>query len=118
MPEIASKEALRPDAGSEVIDISEQEFIEWQILRPFVAQCLTLNHELAGPLAGILGYAEFLSDEGNNLTEDQTRYLVNILRCTESMCEKLEALGNHKSDLSEALDIPGLIEAYSKESED
>lgn len=113
MVDIVWKDARRRKGGSEDTDITAEEISEWQTMRPFVARALTLNHELAGPLAGILGYLEFLSGETKNLTDEQKQYLDNIVECTESMCGKLERFGNQKAALSEELDIRALVEKYA-----
>ncbi|MFQ5453736.1 MAG: histidine kinase dimerization/phospho-acceptor domain-containing protein, partial [Candidatus Zixiibacteriota bacterium] len=38
----------------------------YQAIKPYIAHCLTMNHEINNPLAGIIGYSEFLLEESES----------------------------------------------------
>ncbi len=100
---------------AEVIDdITEEDLVVLRIVRPFLARCLSSNHDFASPLAGILGFAEFLKGEADSLSDDQMRYVENILTCAEQIRAKLEILGNLKMKLSDEVDIDSLIKRYEQ----
>ncbi len=95
-------------------DISEglrDEIALFRALKPFLGHCLTLNHDLNNPLAGILGYAEFLQSD-SNLTKDQRHSLDQIITCAERMRVLIEALCEEKIGLSEKLDMASITDAY------
>lgn len=72
-----------------------------------------MNHDLNNPLAGILGYAEFLKADGN-LSEEQMNNVDQIITCAERMKRLIEALCEHKIAVSEEIDLGPVIEAYKK----
>ena len=83
-----------------------------QKIKPFISHCLTLNHDLNNPLAGIIGYGEFLLSEGENLTEDQIEYLNRILSCADRMRKLIEKLCVEKGELAKVVDLRDLSERY------
>jgi signal transduction histidine kinase len=108
----ATKKA--PDLDS--ADISEElrtDIALFRALKPYLGHCLTLNHDLNNPLAGILGYAEFLLSD-DNLTTDQKHSLGQIVTCAERMKIMIEALCDHKIELSEKIDMDSITDAYVK----
>ena len=62
----------------------QKELATFELLKPFIAHCLALNHDLNNPLAGIVGYCEFLTDEGKDMTDDQQEYVRQIMKCTRT----------------------------------
>lgn len=89
------------------------ESVDFQLLeflRPYLAHCLTLNHDLNNPLAGILGYAEFIVDEKDNLSEDQIYFIEQIQKCAERIRNHVEQLANEKASLGNKVDLKSLLE--------
>ncbi|MCP4684427.1 MAG: hypothetical protein GY867_03165 [bacterium] len=91
----------------------QEELALFRALKPYLGHCLTLNHDLNNPLAGILGYAEFLQAD-DNLTEDQRSSLAQIVTCAERMKNLIENLCEHKIGLTEKVDMGSVTEAYAK----
>jgi nitrogen-specific signal transduction histidine kinase len=91
---------------------TNSELATFEELKPFIARCLTLNHDINNPLAGIVGYCEFLIEEQDNMTPEQRDYVVQILKCTERIQAIVERLGNEKIALGKKIDIPKLIKEY------
>ena len=91
----------------------EPKTIETQIsaLKPLIEKCLSLNHDLNNPLAGIIGYCEFLMDEGDNLTEDQVSYLKQIAKCADRIQKKITELSELKISYSEIVDINKFLDS-------
>jgi signal transduction histidine kinase len=103
-----------PDLES--ANISEdlkKEIALFRALRPFLGQCLTLNHDLNNPLAGILGYAEFLQAD-KNLTDDQRKSLDQIVTCAERMRKLIEDLCEQKISLSGKVDMEAVTETLAE----
>ena len=86
----------------------------FETLKPFIGHCLTLNHDLNNPLAGIMGYCEFLMEEADNLTDEQKGYLRQIMTCSERIKKQIEALCVEKIELDEKIDLKSVTEAYQK----
>lgn len=87
----------------------QEELRIFRQIRPYIARCLTLNHEINNPLTGIVGYCEFLLAEGDRLSENQRDYLNQVMICAErirviveSLCEEKMALGC-KVDMTAAM---------------
>jgi signal transduction histidine kinase len=74
-------------------------------LAPFLRYCLPLNHDLNNPLAGIIGYCEFMQEEADDLTPNQLEYLNHILICAERIQKITERLSEAKIELSDEIDI-------------
>ena len=98
--------------------VSAEDIAVYRKLKPLIAHCLTLNHEINNPLAGILGYAEFMYEEGVNLTVDQKRQLKQILKSAERIQKIIQVLSEQKIELSKDLDMGRLIEEYQKCAEE
>ncbi len=86
----------------------------FQALKPYIGHCLTMNHDINNPLAGILGYAEFMLSEPETLSEDQQHQLQKILHCAERIKKLVEALCEEKIALSEQCDLRVITDAYKK----
>jgi len=93
-PETKAKSTIGPD--------------QWDELQPFITQCLKLNHDLNNPLAGIIGYCEFLMDDSTNLDDGQRKNLDQILTCAERIKNHIDALCEQKMKLSEKIDLRAL----------
>lgn len=91
----------------------QQEDLDlFEALKPYLGQCLTLNHDLNNPLAGIMGYTEFLIEESDQLSEEHREFVDQINRCGERMRQVLDSLCEEKIALSKKVDIRSVIEAY------
>lgn len=76
-----------------------------RLLRPLLNSCLDLNHDLNNPLAGIIGYCEFLMEDSGSLSEEQLNYLAKILICAERIRVSLEGLGAQKMEIGQQVDL-------------
>lgn len=91
----------------------QQEDLDlFEALKPYLGQCLSLNHDLNNPLAGIMGYLEFLQEESDQLSEEHREFVDQINRCAERMRQVLNSLCEEKISLSRKVDIRSVIEAY------
>ncbi len=73
-------------------------------LRPFILRCLKLNHEINNPLAGILGYTEFLLEE-ETLSEIQRDCVHQIMSCADRIEKEISRLCQEKIELAGRLDL-------------
>lgn len=92
--------------------ITEEDFREYRELRPYIARCLSLNHELNNPLAGVLGYAEFLKMDAAQLSAEQNAHLDQIITCAERLRMIIQDLCKAKIELSKNVDLARLSEKY------
>ncbi|MDH3890860.1 MAG: hypothetical protein OEV49_07220 [candidate division Zixibacteria bacterium] len=90
----------------------QEELDLFEALKPYLGQCLTLNHDLNNPLAGIMGYVEFLIEESDQLSEEHREFVEQINRCAERMRQVLDSLCEEKIALSRKVDIRRVTEAY------
>ena len=81
-------------------------------LKPYLGHCLTLNHDLNNPLAGIIGYAEFLQEEADQLSDEHKEFVGQITMCAERMRRVLDNLSEEKIALSAELDLSEVVAAY------
>lgn len=95
-----------------IFESTEQELEIYVRIRPFIAHCLTLNHELNNALAGIIGYAEFLASEPADLSDDQQNNLRQILVCAERIQSVVEKLSQEKIELGQQIDLKSVTAAY------
>ena len=94
----------------------QKELEIYRVLKPYIGHCLTLNHDLNNPLAGIIGYVEFiLTDE--TISEDHRKFLNQVMTCAERMHQMINDLCEEKIALGEQIDLSSVIEMYQKESE-
>ena len=77
-------------------------------LKPLITRCLKLNHEINNPLAGIIGYTEFLLAEDEPLSASQKECLDQIMLCAERIEKEINGLCEIKEELSEEVDIAGI----------
>ena len=95
-------------------DQLRQEIALFRAIKPYLGHCLNLNHDLNNPLAGVIGYAEFLLLDEDELTEDQKNSIQQILSCGERMKALLESLCIEKISLSEKIDLESVVKTYKK----
>lgn len=81
-------------------------------LKPFLAVCMKLNHDLNNPLAGVIGYTEFVLAEPAQMTPDQIDLLNKVLICAEKIKEQLEDLCRIKSGLGDPNEVENLIKQF------
>lgn len=81
-------------------------------LKPYLAHCLGLNHAINNPLAGIIGYAEYMLDDEEPLSEDQRHYVQQIMNCAERIRALIVALSEQKSALAEKFDLDSILEEF------
>lgn len=94
----------------------EQEELDiFRQIRPYIARCLTLNHEINNPLAGIVGYCEFLLGESDQLSESQRDYLNQIMICAERIRSTVSSLCEEKMALDTKVDVAAAIERFKEE---
>ena len=79
------------------------------LLKPYISRCMKLNHDLNNPLAGIIGYTEFLLDEEESLSENQREYIEQIMTCAERIENKITELCNEKIELSQKINLKQLF---------
>ncbi len=82
-------------------------------LKPFISLCLSLNHDLNNPLAGILGYVEFLLEESDQLSEEHQEFIKQINKCAERMKMIIDNLCEAKIALARGIDLKQIVAAYS-----
>lgn len=90
--------------------MTETEFFEK--LKPFLVSCLKLNHDLNNPLAGVIGYAEFVLSEPGQMDPDQIDMLNKVLICADKLKIQLEEFSREKNMLGNPNDIEGFIEEF------
>jgi signal transduction histidine kinase len=88
------------------------EFDSYIELKPYIARCLQLNHELSNPLTGIIGYCDFLLETNQNIPDELLIYIKQILTCAERMEKILKNLSEAKVKLNEKIDLPSFLENY------
>jgi signal transduction histidine kinase len=111
MSEIQTNSAPALPAGNTE---PSDDFALFQVLKPYIGHCLTMNHDINNPLAGILGYAEFMLSEPETLNEDQQKQLKKIYQCAERIKKLVENLCEEKIALSEKYDFRAITESYKK----
>lgn len=88
-------------------DLTQQDF---ELLKPLIKRCLRLNHDINNPLAGILGYAEFMLSSPESLTESTSKHLKQIMRAAERIKKLMEELGDEKIAISDKCDLQRILE--------
>jgi signal transduction histidine kinase len=86
----------------------------FRALKPYIRHCLALNHDINNPLAGIIGYCEFLQETGSNLSQEQRGYVQQILACAERIQGELETLCREKVGLSGKIDLGAFLNSVEK----
>ena len=91
---------------------SKEELAIFRALKPYIGHCLTLNHDINNPLAGVIGYGELLMEESGQLDKTQKGYLRQVLQCAERIKKLVENLCEEKIALAEGIDLKSVTEAY------
>ena len=84
-------------------------------LKPYIAHCLNMNHELNNPLAVILGYSEILLDESSSLNDDQKKYLQHIVKGAHKIQECISELSEEKIALNEKINLKEVMKLYNND---
>ena len=105
MSNTLSSDATLTKEQKEKLDLVEQ-------LKPYLGHCLTLNHDLNNPLAGIIGYTEFLQEESDQLSDEHKEFVDQIMTCAERMRRVLDNLSEEKIALSTKLDLSEITAVY------
>ncbi len=92
--------------------VTAEEMALYRQLKPFIARCLNLNHDLNNPLAGIIGYAEFLQEDALGLNDEQKGYLKQVLVAAERIRAIIDDLSEMKLALGEQIDLKEITRAY------
>lgn len=87
-----------------------EEFATYIELKPYIARCLQLNHELNNPLAGIIGYCDFLLETNQDIPAELVVYIKQILKCAERMEKTLQDLSQAKIELNEEINLTTLLD--------
>ena len=99
-----------------ISDDVREELAVFRALKPYIGHCLTLNHDINNPLAGIIGYGEFLMEDAEKLGETRRGYLQQMLDCAERIRKLVENLCEEKIALNEKIDLKSVTEAYERDS--
>lgn len=91
--------------NSQASTVTEEELRFYLALKPYIFRCLSLNHDINNPLAGIIGYCEFLLEDSEKFTKDQVSYLKQIATCANRIKNEIESLCMEKIKLSEDFDF-------------
>lgn len=92
----------------------DEELAVFRALKPYIGHCLSLNHDINNPLAGIIGYSEFLMEEADQLNETQKGYLRQILECAERIRKLVEDLCEEKIALAQGIDLKSVTKGCTK----
>lgn len=83
----------------------------WKALKPYIGHCLTMNHDINNPLAGILGYSEFILMD-DDLPPAHRKHMEQIADCAERIKRLVETLCDEKIALAEKIDLRSVTDAY------
>ncbi|MBK7140684.1 MAG: hypothetical protein IPH75_01230 [bacterium] len=89
------------------------DYAVWQTLKPYIGHCLTMNHDINNPLAGVLGYCEFMLMD-DDFPPSHRKHLEQIADCAERIKKLVEALCDDKIAMAEKIDLRKVTEAYQK----
>jgi signal transduction histidine kinase len=90
------------------------ELALWRALKPYIGRCLSLNHDINNPLAGIIGYGEFMMSDEPPLAPEQQAHLTKIMNCAERIKKLVEDLCREKIELAEKIDLHTVAAAYPR----
>jgi len=91
------------------------ELAMFRALKPYIAMCLSLNHDLNNPLSGVVGFGELLLEEAEDWPASERETLQSMLECAERIRRILDDLSEAKIKLSEEIDLNSAIEMFRKE---
>jgi len=82
-------------------------------LKPFIRKCASIHHDLNNPLAGVLGYTEFILSDPDNLTDELKKDLAQIDKCANKMKGIIEDVAIAKGQLLDEIG-PEALEEFLK----
>ena len=85
-------------------------------LKPLIRECIDIHHDLNNPLAGILGYAEFILSGPEQLTDTVKKDLQQIVKCAEKMKEITDRIARSKARILEDMH-PDILREFLKEEQ-
>ncbi len=94
------------------------DYHTWQILKPYIGQCLTLNHEINNPLTALLGYIEILLLDSDKFSASELEYLEHVRQAAQKIKFVAQELSREKIELAEKVDLRPIIEAYAQLARD
>lgn len=94
-----------------------EELALFLVLKPLIGRCLALNHDINNPLAGIIGYCEFLQLESDGFSKEQIGFLKQIQTCSERIQKLVEEVCVEKIHLSKKVDLKSVTEWFEKEAD-
>ena len=92
-------------ANASISEELKEEIALFRMLRPYIAHCLNLNHEINNALSGVIGFAECMLMDEDGLSDSHRAYVQNILACGEKIQKLVEKLCHEKIELYEKLDL-------------
>ena len=101
------------DAGH-ISDELQREIRLFRKLRPLIGYCLSLNHDINNPLAGILGYADFIQSDSEALSSAQREDLQQIIECAERIKALVGKVGIIKASLATDSEVQDMIADYRR----
>ncbi len=105
------------DTSLQDVDISEnlkEDISLFRALKPYLAHCLTLNHEINNLLAGVIGHADLLLNISDGLTNRQKKGLLQIIESAERIKKLIEGLSAQKIALAEKADLKSFVQRHKK----
>lgn len=100
-----------------VDELDEDEYQVFQILKPYIYTCLSFSHDINNPLAGIMGFAELLKEESNDMSESQIKLINRVLECAEKIKSSVNQLCDIKDELTNKVKNKNILEAYREEAQ-
>ncbi|HUV31609.1 MAG TPA: histidine kinase dimerization/phospho-acceptor domain-containing protein [Acidobacteriota bacterium] len=105
MPEMSLSKA---NLGDEL----KEEIALYRVLKPYIARCLTLNHDINNPLAGIIGYVEYILMDEDKISPGHQQSLQQIMKCAERIKALVDELHDEKIALNEKVDLSSVLDTY------
>ncbi|RLE17654.1 MAG: hypothetical protein DRJ65_22475 [Acidobacteria bacterium] len=98
----------------DISDELKREIKLFRALQPYIGHCLSMNHDINNPLAGIIGFSEYLLMDEETLTKEQAANIKQIMKCAERIRKLMVNLCDHKMLLAEGLDLESITARYKK----
>lgn len=89
----------------------QEELRCYLALKPYLAHCIAMNHDLNNPLAGIIGYCELIMEEPDT-PEELRIQLGQILSCALRIHFFVDHLCQEKIELSRTVNLRRLESLY------
>lgn len=88
-----------------------QELRCYLALKPYIAHCIAMNHDLNNPLAGIIGYSELMIEDSATPPEIREQ-LKQILTCALRIHYFVDQLCLEKIEQNQKISLKDLEELY------